>query len=71
VGEETTRSTPPSLETSCQNTTSRKSTSMQSSNVSKASKKEEKVEAEKIKRRGEERASPVVGLQGTIAMNRP
>ena len=44
---------------------------MQSSNVSKASKKEEKVEAEKIKKRGEERASPVVGLQGTIAMNRP
>ena len=67
-----TRSTPPSLETSCQNTTSRKSnhlvflirsdrtlippsgTSMRSSNVSKVSKKEEKVEAEKMKRRGEE-----------------
>jgi len=48
------RSTPPSLETSCQNTTSRKSTSMRSSNVSKVSKKEEKVEAEKMKRRGEE-----------------
>jgi len=49
-----TRSIPPSPVTSCQNTTSKRSTSMQNSSGNKASRRGEREEVEKRKKRGGE-----------------
>jgi len=56
VGEERTltRSIPPFLVTSCQNITSKRSTSMQNFSGNKVSRKGEKGEEERRKRKGEE-----------------